>query len=391
MSKKRVKTLYLPVYYAFFMNGMTALSIGAVLPYLIEEMKLSYGMAGAFLSLFAFGNLAASAVSPLLSARIGQKKSIIFTYCLSPLCLLAVTAAPSVGVSCLCFFVLGVVRGSVSVVNNTVINDACRGEAMALNLLHMMAAAGSFCAPFFCALAMRLEGNWRAAFWGLAVMAALCVVFYTRLEPVHDFPIEKEKGGERAYLKSPDFYIIGMVLFWYLGVENCVSGWFVTYFKESGLMSEGFASLLVSVTWLAIMGGRLFTALISERVRKERLILINCLLSALCFFVMIGVCSFPELVPGRLCVLTASMLGMGFFFAGIYPTGVANVGQMLKGSFGGTALFLAISAVGGILMPQIVGLLADQIGLGGAIGSLVVGVAAMVFFALWNEKRAERR
>ena len=153
-------------------------------------------------------------------------------------------------------------------------------------------------------------------------------------------------------------------------------------------MSQEFASALVSVTWLAIMGGRLFTALISEKVKKEKLIAVNCVLAAVCFLIMIGVCSFPDRVPAGLFILAGAMLGMGFFFSGIYPTGVANVSRYIQGSPGGTALFLAISAVGGILMPQIVGSLADWIGLSGAVFSMTAAVAGMVLFALWNVKRA---
>ena len=388
MKKFTLWHIYLPVYYSFFMNGMIALSIGTVLPYLIEEMGIGYGLAGSFLSLFALGNLAASGISPYLSARLGQKRSVLFTYCLVPICLFMVTLTPPIAVLWLCFFMLGVVRGSVSIVNNTVINDHCKGRAMALNLLHMMAAAGSFCAPFFCGLLIGKMGEWRDAFWGLCLLSFVCILLYGLLQPNHDFPVTAVKNQGKEYLKSPDFYIIGMVLFFYLGVENCISGWFVTYFKNSGLMSQEFASALVSVTWLAIMGGRLFTALISEKVKKEKLIAVNCVLASVCFLIMIGVCSFPDRVPAGLFILAGAMLGMGFFFSGIYPTGVANVSRYIQGSPGGTALFLAISAVGGILMPQIVGSLADWIGLSGAVFSMTAAVAGMVLFALWNVKRA---
>ena len=40
--------LFIPCYYAFLANGMMALVVGAILPYLIEEAGISYSVAGGF-------------------------------------------------------------------------------------------------------------------------------------------------------------------------------------------------------------------------------------------------------------------------------------------------------------------------------------------------------
>ena len=47
-------------------------------------------------------------------------------------------------------------------------------------------------------------------------------------------------------------------------------------------------------------------------------------------------------------------------------------------------MLLAIAALGGIITPQIVGSIADQIGLIGAIGLLLVNVIAMIVLSLVN-------
>ncbi len=49
-----------------------------------------------------------------------------------------------------------------------------------------------------------------------------------------------------------------------MGLENSVNGWFVTYLKSTGFMSASLATVVVSVTWIMIMIGRIVIASISK-------------------------------------------------------------------------------------------------------------------------------
>ena len=42
----------------------------------------------------------------------------------------------------------------------------------------------------------------------------------------------------KPFYKNSIFYIMGFLLFLYLGLENCVNGWFVTYFKSMDIMLQ---------------------------------------------------------------------------------------------------------------------------------------------------------
>ena len=124
------------------------------------------------------------------------------------------------------------------------------------------------------------------------------------------------------------------------------------------------------------MLGRLTTAYISNKINKQKLILINCIGTSLFFFLLIS--------TTNLLIITLAVVGMGFFFAGIYPTGVSNGGAYIKGSTTGMSMLLAIAALGGIITPQIVGVVADQIGMVGAVTILSINVVCMVILAIVN-------
>ena len=93
------------------------------------------------------------------------------------------------------------------------------------------------------------------------------------------------------------------------------------------------------------------------------------------------------IATSNIVIISISIIGLGFFFAGIYPTCVANAGSIIKGSTSGMSMLLAISALGGIVAPQIVGVVADVIGLSGAIGVLTISTLCMVVFSFVNYRR----
>ena len=385
----RIKKFY-PNYFSFLCQGSMVLVIGAILPYLIEEAKLSYTVAGTLLSAFAIGNFLASFVFPALEKFAGRKPAILITATVIPLALFAVTLIPPVWAMIALFTVLGICRGSNSIINNAYINENSDGSAFALNILHMTFAIGAFSAPLFASIFFNAGLGWKAIVYAIALASAVAVVFLTQLDLREKNVTYTEAESSEAqnsaaglpgkkcrFYKMPVFWISGIILFFYLGFENCINGWFVTYFRSTGIMSDTYANELVSFTWLAVLFGRLFTALISTKIKKQTIILADCLATAVFFILLVS--------TKNLALITLCIVGLGFFLAGIYATSISNAHAAIAGSDIGTSMLLAIAAFGGIVAPQIVGSVADKIGLVGSIGILTVNVTAMIVFSIVNK------
>ena len=379
--KSKLK-LFFPCYFAFFVNGAMVLLVGAILPYLIEEAGINYSTAGGFLSAFAIGNLLASFINPVLAAKIGRKATIVSMSALIPVMWLCITFIPPVPVIYVAFVLIGIGRGSVSIINNAVVNDNSDGKPAALNLLHMTFAVGAFLSPFLTSLYIGAGLGWRAVAYTVIIGSALACIGYACMKLDYNWPKEAAKanttGETKAFYKNPIFYIMGMLLFLYLGLENCVNGWFVTYFKSMGIMSSAYATNLVSVTWIMVMLGRLLTAKLSAKIDKNKLIFSYCIATAVFFFMLIA--------TKNLAVITVAIAGLGFFFAGIYPTSVSSVGTIIKGSNTGMSMFLAMAALGGIITPQLVGVIADGVGMAAAILVLAFNAAGMLVLSIVNMK-----
>lgn len=379
------KSMFYRCYYGFFINGMVVLLIGAILPSLMKAAGISYGIAGGLLSTMAVGNLCASFVSPVFSEKFGRKLTVVILSALFPVCLTIITLLPPIPVLYACFFLMGIGRGTVSIFNNNIINDYGDGTPAALNILHTFFAFGAFLAPFFTSTMIELSFSWKHILYVMIFLYLTSLASFATMPLKEEKPVRKKdnagKSKNTSYLKSFDFYCVGLILFFYMGVENCVNGWFVTYLQDIGIMSDSFATNLVSITWIVIMTGRLTNAWLSGRVSKRVLLLVNCLGSACALFLLIS--------SQSIVLITIAMVMTGFFLAGIYPTSIASAGALLKGTSSGMAVLMAMSALGGIIAPQIVGWIADSVGIAGGISFLVIDAVIMVGFAVLNYWREQ--
>lgn len=375
--------LFAPCYYAFFANGAMVLLVGSILPYLIAEAGISYSIAGSFLSAFAIGNLLASFVFPAVAGTIGRHKAIVCLSALVPISFATIVSIPPVAVIFVAFILAGIGRGSVSIINNAVVSDNTEGKAAPLNLLHMVFAIGAFLAPFFMSLCIGAGLGWKVVVYAIILLSTGSTLGYAWMTIDYD---EVRKKGSAAkdfgFLKSVDFYVVALILFAYYGVENCVNGWFVTYFQNMGIMSEELATTMVSITWIMVMLGRLATAALSSKIEKNKLIFVDCILTAVFFVMMIS--------TQNIAVIVCSLAGLGFFMAGLYPTCVSSVGRVLQGNTTGMSIFLAMIALGGIITPQVIGIMADMFDLSGAIATLVINIVVMIVMGMVNVRLAKK-
>ncbi|WP_432626478.1 MFS transporter [Brotaphodocola sp.] len=391
--------------YGYFVSGMVILSFGAIMPSLIAESGMNFATAGGLLSFMAIGNFLASFVFPAMAARFGLRSSISFWSFTIPIVLFLFSLLPPLAVMYALIFCIGLSRGSITIINNQAVNQVMEDPARYLNFLHCCFAIGAFSSPFLTACLLGFGFGWRTILYLLILLSASAAVCYFSMDyslisaEKKSNPNQASKAastktasgnasasknsGNLDFLKNSDFLCIAFVLFFYLGIENSINGWFVTYLQNTGIMSATFATNMVSVTWLMIMAGRLVTAKISATLGRSRMIVIQTIGSTAFFFLLTHATTLP--------MVTIALVGLGFFLAGIYPTCIAEGGQYIVGSTLGMSILTAVSALGGILTPALIGWIADRSGMTAAIGTLSVNVLLMILLGLRNYFRATRK
>ncbi len=385
--EKEQKIIFGGCFYAFFINGITALIIGAIMPSILVDFNMGYDKGGMLLSVQSIGNLIASFLGGIVSVYLGRKNAIVMLSSMTALGFAGIIITKSPVFLLIPFFLTGIGRGSVSNMSTTIVNDVSDGAPGPLNILHTFFAVGAFMAPFFASWSFNMNLSWRFVIGVVTILSVIMVVIFSTMK------IDNVKTGRKKnkreekvsleYLKNIDFYISSGILFFYVGVEYAVNGWIVTYLKDTGIMSTSLAQKVLYILWIIIIFGRLFSAYISKFVDKKTILLASSI-GTMIFFALF-------LISSSIWAIIGCILGLGFCLSGIYPTTISNVGSVLKGSDLAMGTLLAVAGLGGIIMPYVTGVVAEKKGIAGGMLAITVAVIFMFFCTLANKLRKDKK
>ena len=374
------KSLVYRIYYIFLCSGAMSTLLGAMLPAMQAEYSMSYALRGYVLSSHQIGNFFAVFLSGFIPYAIGRKKSTLILGSLIVLGLLLMTATGNPFILIVAFAFTGMGRGTLSNITNVVVSENTGNKAAGLNILHASFAIGAFISPFVAVFATAIE--WRIAAWIFAFLMLTALIFVGG-STLSNTPMKKVKtSSEIPFQKSFSFWLNTFIMFFYLAGEASLTGWLVTYFNDTGLMSTSLSQSMQSFLWVMILLGRLCCASLSSKMDKSVLILAMGAMMTLCFVLMISAQSTALVVIG--------LLGLGFFMSGIYPTTLSTMDSRYNSSTVATGTCIATATVGGILMPIIIGELAEVSGIRGGVATISVALAIMVILMVIKLIRSRR-
>ena len=193
-------------------------------------------------------------------------------------------------------------------------------------------------------------------------------------------------GGKQAdfgFFRNKLFWLTVLFSLCYMSVETSVTGWMVSFFTESGAASESFSLILNGLFWSSILLGRFACAALSARISTSRLLV---LLSGgmLIFFLCL-------MLSHSLVFMVASTIGFGLSVSGMYATAIANGGEIFQRYPFALGYYTTIAGSAGIVMPSVIGLLADRFGIRTGMSILFLPLVFQLVFVLVNDHRAVSR
>ena len=356
----------------FFFSGICAISAGVVVSLLQEEYGFAYGMTGTLLSLMSIGNLIAGFLVGVLPGALGMKRSVLLLtigYAVG-YSLMGLTGA--VAVLALAFFLVGIAKGSVMNTCTILVSDNSASRTRGMNLMHSCYACGALLCPFLIAAAARVSTA--LAVFLLAVLGLMLWLVYgfTPLGGGSQKTARTKEVIDWSFLHAPRFWLLTGLLFCQNAAEQSVTGWMVTYFKGSGIIAGSLAAYTVTVMWGATLVARLLIAFVFP-FRNPRKAMVG--MSVLCtFFYVLLVRADTQ---GMAIVL---LFAFAFSMAGLNPTAVASAGRMT--SVTSMGIMLPAASSGAILMPWIIGRVAERAGLAVGMACNIVPCIGLVIFAI---------
>lgn len=363
--------------FGYFVSGLLLTVIGPVLPAMQAGFGLTFAQVGPMFLAQSGGFALAVLIGGAASDRLGRRPVLLLGGAVNAAALLGFLIPGGWLLALLWFFLSGVGFGLLDSSLNALAVDLNPGdEGRALNLLHLFPAAGAVLGPFLGGALVGYGWRWALASVGLLAAAFLAWVGFERFPPPGPAapPAAGREGGSSIFL-HPLVFSLAVLLSLYVGVELAVSGWTVTYASVVMAVPERFGAGITSLFWIGIGMGRVLSRLALRRLHPLLLIAwsgAGALASLLAALGAAGASSF------------AAAIGLaGLFLGSVFPTVVAYAGASFPGRVGTvTGFVIASCSVGGALIPALVGVVADRIGMEAGLIT-VVATAAMMLLSAW--------
>lgn len=354
---------------AFFLCGLCVISCGVVVNLLRTRYDLPYTIAGTLLSVMSAGNLVSAFLAGVLPSRIGLKATALL------LCAGFTAGYALMGLGgwvpllFACFALIGLAKGCAINVCTILVGNNVDDRTRGLNAMHSCYACGALLCPFVVAAAGRLGpagpmvalSACGAAMW-LAFAAAPGVLAGRR---------PGAAPPDWSFCRSRRFWLLTALVFCQNGAETSVTGWLVTYFSDQGILSEAVSPYTVTLLWGATMAGRLYLAFVRPP-KDPSLAMMAMGLGCTVFYggLMLAGAQVPALLL---------LLGFSLSIAGMNPTAVACAGRMT--SVTSLGVMLPTAGLGAIVMPWVIGLVADAAGLWAGMACNLAPCVGMLLFA----------
>ncbi len=236
---------------------------------------------------------------------------------------------------------------------------------------------GALSAPFLVILftqVLHLDWRFPAIFIIIFEIGVLLILAKSSLSNVPVLTKKDEKAADKKFLTSPIFWLNTSILFMYLCCESGIVGWLVTYFKESGGLSESLSQSTASLLWIMILIGRLLCAVIPEKMNKAVIIVFMAIAQIVFFLLMI--------LSSNMTLIFVGLLGTGLAMSGFYPTVLSTMPKEFTSSTIATGTCIATATIGAIAMPIIIGAIAEVTGIAGGISTIGVALGICVVLTI---------
>jgi fucose permease len=271
------------------------------------------------------------------------------------------------------------IGGAVTATNLIFGNEYPEIRGRLLTRTNFFWGVGAVTAPQLVAIAERHHAL-RVFLLSIAAATLLVSVVFTPLIKASSATRFQESRPSHEQSNLKILALFSAMLFLYVGCETAIAGWIATYMHRVESFSMARSSLVVSIFWLALVGGRALSPLLL-RFYLELTVLLGSIV-----FAVAGISFFltKHSIPITLTAVIIAGLGCASIFPLVTSRLLARVGRSRR-----TGWIFAICGSGGAVIPWLTGLLSQHSGsLRVAFSVPLLGLAAIFFCVLWENAKS---
>jgi fucose permease len=372
--------------------------IGPLMPIIIDDFQLSLALAGVlpFSFFLAYGVVSIPA-GMLVEAR-GPRTTLLTAFVLNLLGCVAIAAAPTYAVVIGSLFVIGLGMAMLQVVINPLMRTAGGDAHFAFFSVmgQLVFGLASFLSPLAFAALMQgvdAQAGWLAAVAKLAPSNLPWVAFYDAFVlifvltialtlairiPVVELKEDERAGQKDVYRKLlrdkyARLFFLGIVA--YVGTEQSLANWMSQFLSTyHGLAPTVEGARAVAWFWGLMSVGCLFGLLLLKLLDSRVVLALFSTLAIVCIALALF---------GNSSVSLQAFSAAGFFLSVMFSVIFSLALNSVASHHGALSGILCTGILGGALLPLLVGILGDWIGLRLALTVLFVCVGYILSIGFW--------
>ncbi|KAA8745106.1 MFS transporter [Paenibacillus sp. UASWS1643] len=341
----------------YLLIGITSVVLGALLPVLLSHYERGYSDGGFLLFLQFLGFLVGVIVAPALTARIGRKAMLT----LALICIVAAYTLlgflPSWSVVLLLTIIVGFGSGIIEPsVGAFTIEFTENQKAVAMSKLDVFFALGALLIPAVAALFIWMD-LWHLTFYTVAVLSLVLMLLWITmprpaalyLKQAGENTVAHAAGKAQYSRKHLGLLTIFVIFFFiYMGLELGLMNFLPSILVERLQLQESVASLSVSILWIAMIIGRLFSGKIAESVHYMPFLIWSTVGTLLFTVAMV-------FVTGQWATYVL-IFGTGLFMSGLFCIALVYANVLIPGmTERTTSILIASGGIGGAILQYVTG------------------------------------
>lgn len=391
------------ILFVFFVISFLTNIIGPLVPDIIKAFNLSLSMAAflPFSFFLAYGVM--SIPSGFLVEYIGEKKVMILAFLISSAGALTFSINPSYSLYILSLFLIGSGMAMLQVSINPLLRNIGGEKEFAFNsvLGQLFFGLASFISPLiYSYLIISLSvGNessnyiilffkkitltnlrWVSLYWIFAVISFLmCITLIFT-----NFPEKKKPGRENkeklnnylTIIKNPIVILYFFGIFSYVGLEQGVANW-ISKFLEiyHSIDPQILGAKIISYFWGLMTLGTISGLFLLKLIDSRKILI---------FFTSASIISLLLAVFGPLKISLISFPLIGFFISIMWSIIISLALNSTSKDHGAFSGILVSGIIGGAVIPLIIGILADFIGLKFGMIVLLIPLLFILSIGFWS-------
>ena len=215
--------------------------------------------------------------------------------------------------------------------------------------------------------------------FALALMALGIVIALFKLPRIASVE-QRNAVSHDSIWRHPALVLGALGIFVYVGAEVSIGSFLVNYFSQPdiGNITERVAAGFVSLYWLGAMVGRFIGSGLQQKIKPNKVLGVAAIMAA----VLVAA---SMLTSGHVAMGTIIIVGLfnSVMFPTIFTLAIEGLGPLTGDGSG----LLVASIVGGAIIPELQGMIADRIGIHHAFFLPILCYAYIAFYAFIGSQR----